>query len=245
MCGRTPGADSRLGSQLRSETATQVQGVKVLLHREVPKLKRASGRARIRVRLDAGFATPMIFALLEELKIQYVVGISKNSVLASEIETQMDFAELDAEDSGETTRYFTRFYYAARSWPRLRRVVAKAEALVHEERDLKRNMRFVVTNLRHRPEMDRTSCTSFRANAFRVLQTTAAYALFQELRWRLRRTKLRNAQVGTLRLRLLKIGVRIKVSVRRIVVHGPKHWPWGEVRPKGRPGAQYLCERSE
>ncbi len=101
------------------------------------------------------------------------------------------------------------------------------------------------TNLRHKPErvyeiycgrgdaenrikelkcdlsIDRTSCTSFVANQVRVVMTAAAYLLFQELRWRLRKTKLKRAQVGRLRTTLLKVSARVTESVRRIVFHLP------------------------
>ena len=129
-------------------------------------------------------------------------------------------------------------------------MIFKAEALVYPERELKANRRFVVTNLRLAPkkawdlycqrgdvenrikelheglEIDRTSCSSFLANHFRVLETAAAYVLFQELRVRLPKTDLARAQVGTLRERLLKIGAVVKESVRRIVLSFPASYPW-------------------
>ena len=237
-------------ARLRSGRARQVQGAIPLLRRIVPRLRRSFRRARIRVRLDAGFATPRLFRTLDRLKVQYVVAIPGNAALERRVADPLEHEVAMAGLTGETRRSFDRFPYRTRSWSRSRDVVAKVEALVHEGRRVKRNPRFVVTNLRHRAEtvygiycgrgdsenrikelkndleIDRTSCTSFAANAFRVLQTAAAYALFQELRWRMKRSDLRRAQVGTLRLRLLKIGVRVVVSVRRVVVHGPKHWPW-------------------
>ncbi len=73
----------------------------------------------------------------------------------------------------------------------------------------------------HDLEIDRTSCTSFWANQFRVLLTTAAYVLMQELRLRAAGTACARAQVGMLRERLLKLGARVLVFVRRVVVHLP------------------------
>jgi len=237
-------------TRLRSGRAYQVQGVIPLLRRIVPKLRRLFRRAKIRVRLDGGFATPRLLAALEALKVQYVIGMPGNQVLQREIAELLDDEVEMAAVTGETQRSFASFVYWAGSWPRLRRVVAKVEALVHEGRAVKRNPRFVVTNLAHKSEkvyqiycgrgdsenrikelkddlqIDRTSCSNFRANIFRVLQTAAAYALYQELRWKMRKTRLGRAQVGTLRLQLMKIGVRIVASVRRLVLHGPKHWPW-------------------
>ena len=129
-------------------------------------------------------------------------------------------------------------------------MIFKAEALVYPGRPLKENLRFVVTNLRLAPrkvwelycqrgdvenrikelheglEIDRTSCSSFLANHFRVLETATAYILFQELRERLPKTDLARAQVSTLRERLLKIGAVVKESVRRIVLSLPASYPW-------------------
>lgn len=130
-------------------------------------------------------------------------------------------------------------------------MVFKAEVVRLGEREPKDNPRFVVTNLRHRPQrlyeqvycqrahienrikelhhglaIDRTSCSRFWANQFRVLLTAAAYALFQELRLHARGTASQRAQVSTLRLRLLKLGVWIERSVRRVVLHLPDATPW-------------------
>ena len=75
-------------------------------------------------------------------------------------------------------------------------------------------------------EIDRTSCTRFLANQLRVLLSAAAYVLMQELRLKARRTGCARAQVGTLRLRLLKLGAWIEASVRRIVIHLPVGTPF-------------------
>jgi hypothetical protein len=81
----------------------------------------------------------------------------------------------------------------------------------------------------HDLDIDRTSCTSFWANQFRVLLTAAAYVLMQELRLRAAGTACARAQVGMLRERLLKLGARVLVSVRRIVVHLPASFPFRPV----------------
>jgi hypothetical protein len=78
----------------------------------------------------------------------------------------------------------------------------------------------------HDLEIDRISRTSFWANQFRVLLTAAAYVLMQELRFRAAGTACVRAQVGTLRERLLKLGARVLVSVRRVVVHLPVSFPF-------------------
>ena len=124
-------------------------------------------------------------------------------------------------------------------------MIFKAEALVYPGRELKENQRFVVTSLRPAPkkvwelycqrgdienrikelhhglEIDRTSCSRFLANQLRGLITAAAYVLYQELRLRAARTALRRAQVSTLREQLVKLGVWVQSSVRRLVLHLP------------------------
>jgi hypothetical protein len=133
---------------------------------------------------------------------------------------------------------------------RKRRVIMKAEVVRHPGREPKNNPRFVVTNLASAPttvyqlycqrgdmenrlkelhhglEMDRTSCSRFLANQFRVLLALAPYILFQELQRRARRTACADAQVSTLRERLIKFAVWMERSVRRIVLHLPATCPW-------------------
>ena len=135
-------------------------------------------------------------------------------------------------------------------------MVFKAEALAYPGRPIKDNPRFVVTNLGLAAEeawqfycgrgdienrikelhlgleLDRTSCTSFLANHFRVLQTATAYALYQQLRLRLSGSELARAQVWTLRERLVKIGALVQESVRRIVLRLPSSYPWKDLWQK-------------
>ena len=129
-------------------------------------------------------------------------------------------------------------------------MIIKAEVVRHPGRAPKNNPRFVVTNLADPPqtvyefycgrgdvenrlkelhhglELDRTSCSRFLANQFRVLFTLAAYIVFQELRRRAARAGCADAQVTTLRERLIKLAVRVERSVRRIVLHLPTTFPW-------------------
>ncbi len=82
-----------------------------------------------------------------------------------------------------------------------------------------------IKELKNDLAMDRTSCTSFLANQLRVLLASAAYVLMQELRFQGRHTDCRNAQVSTIRNRLLKLAAWVEVSVRRVVVHLPRTFP--------------------
>jgi len=237
-------------ARLRAGVAKEVKGTPAPLRRIVKKLRRSYRKARICVRLDAGFAYPQLLDLLDELRVEYIVTISGNSVLSGLAEPYMEAAARLTEYFGQTTALFGDALYRTRSWSEDRRVVFKAEVVRAAGKADRRNDRYVITNLRGSAEavwklyckrgdsenrikelkadlsIDRTSCTRFLPNQMRVLMTAMAYVLFQELRRSLRETELRRAMVGTLRLRLLKVGATITESVRRVVVSMPSSYPW-------------------
>jgi Transposase DDE domain group 1 len=235
---------------LRPGNAPASLGALGLLRRLVPLLRTAFPKARLRVRLDGGFACPEVFAFLEGARLDYVVAMGKNAVLARKAEPAMIDARALHAISGRTAHVYTEASYQAQTWARPRRVIIKAEVVQHPGREARDNPRFVVTNLRQTPEwlytqvycargdienrikelhhdlaIGRTSCSRFWANQLRVLLTAAAYVLMQELRLRAARTSCARAQVATLRLRLFKLGVRVVGSVRRIVLHLPVSSP--------------------
>ena len=231
---------------LRPGNVGAAVGALGILSRLVPKLRTAFPRARLRVRLDGGFAAPEIFAFLEREGLEYAVAMAKNKVLARRAARLMGTARRLSRESGETEHLYKDCRYAAGTWEKRRRVVIKAEVVRHPGRKPKNNPRFVVTNLKHSPrhlyeeiycaranvenrikelhhglEIDRTSCTRFLANQLRGMLSAAAYVLFQELRLRAARTAFRSAQVNTLREHLMKLGAWVESSVRRIVLHLP------------------------
>jgi len=235
---------------LRGGDAPAKRGCIAVLKRLLPRLRRAFPKARVRVRLDGGFAAPEVFEFLETERLEYVVGMAKNSVLKRFAEPYMEEVRAAFEEHGEPIQRYGECRYRAGKWKRKRRVIIKAEIARFPGREPKDNPRFVVTNMRGWPkrlyeeiycargdaenrikelkyglEIDRTSCTDFLANQLRVLMTGAAYVLMQELRLRARGTGCARAQVGTLRLRLLKIGAWVESSVRRIVLHLPVSTP--------------------
>lgn len=240
-------------ARLRPGTASAWRGALGLLRRTVARLRKDFAGAEIRVRLDAGFASPRVYSTLEQLRVKYVVAMQSNPRLKEEAEPFLAKARAAAKKSGEGTAVFGECRYAAlKSWPRERRVVIKGEVVVHPGRDPKDNPRFVVTNMRLVPKslyarycqradvenrikelnlglaLGRTSCTRFVANQLRVLMTAAAYVLFQALRFAAKGTSLAKAQVTTLRERLLKVGARVVESVRRLALHLPTACPWRE-----------------
>ena len=235
---------------LRPGNAPASRGTIGILMRLLVRLRAAFPKTRFRVRLDGGFATPVLLDYLEFEGVEYLVGMAGNSRLEKRARRLMGKVRMKSRKTGKTETLFGETRYAARKWSHRRRIIIKAEVVRYPGRDPRDNDRFVVTNLPHKPEnvyriyrgrgdaenrikelhhgleIDRTSCTSFLANQFRVFMTAAAYVLMQEMRRRAARTPFATAQVTTLRERLLKLAVWVERSVRRIVLHFPVNYPW-------------------
>jgi len=236
---------------LRPGNAHATHGALAMLARLLPRLRAAFPRARLRVRLDGGFAAPQIFAFLEAQGLEYVVAMGKNPALVRRAARLMGRARVLSREKGTSAHVYGETRYATRTWAHRRRVLIKAEVVRYPGREPRDNPRFVVTNLSGSPrhlyervycargdienrikelhhglEIDRTSCSRFLANQLRALLTAAAYVLMQELRQRVARTALRSAQVQTLRERLLKLAVRVESSARRLVLHLPESFGW-------------------
>jgi len=237
---------------LRPSNVTEKSPVVVgLLTRLVSLVRAAFPKATINLRLDGGFACPAMFAYLDSVpRLEYVCGLAKNAVLKRQAQPFLTQAR-QREKQGQKARVYGECRYRAQSWDCQRRVVIKAEIVHNLAGEAKDNPRFVVTNKRQSPktiyrqaycsrgeienrikelqlgmEIDRTSCSGFWANQFRVLLTVAAYALMQELRLQAKQTSLGRAQVTTLRQQLLKLSARIEQSVRRIVIHLPQSFAY-------------------
>src|SRR5271167_3599370 len=236
---------------LRPGNVTAAVGAVGILRRLLLLIRHFLPGVRIRVRLDGGFARPDVLDFLEaEPNLEYLVAMAKNAVLKRKAKPAMRHARKLSRQSGETEHVYGEAYYAAQSWPRQRRVIIKAEVVRADGKQPKDNPRFVITNLKQSPQwiyeqvycqrgeienrikelhdlqIDRTSCSDFWANQFRVLLTAAAYVLLQELRLRAAGTACARAQIWTLRERLLKLGARVLVSARRLVVHLPASFPY-------------------
>lgn len=237
---------------LRAGNAPDKLGARALLKRLVPRIWRTFRGARVLVRLDGGFTCPEILDLLDALpQVDYVCGLANNAVLKRKAKKLMKQARRLSRQSGQTEHVYGECLYQAQTWSQPRRVIIKAEVVCQPGREPRDNCRFVVTNLVTSPrhiyktvycyrgelenrvkelkdgmQLDRTSCSSFWANQFRVLMTAAAYALLQHIRCKAARTRCARAQVSTLRERLLKLGVHVVASVRRIVLHLPASYPW-------------------
>lgn len=245
FCGEWP-----LGAVLRPSDIDGCAGTIQELSRIVPKLRAAWPKVRIILRADSGFCRESILKWCEDNDVDYVIGLAKNKRLTGAIGGELHEARQLFEQTGEASRVFKDFQYSTRkTWSRERRVIGKAEHLSKGS-----NPRFVVTSLpagrvdaktlyedRYcaRGEMenrikeqqlhlfaDRTSTHAMRSNQLRLLFSTMAYVLHVTLReFGLRDTPMAKAQAGTIRTKLLKIGGRIRVSVRRVWISFSESYP--------------------
>jgi hypothetical protein len=231
------GPQELLVAWLRRGRCHASRGAVAVLKRLVARLHQQWPGLLIVVRGDSGFAIPALYDWCEaqEVPVRYLIGLAKNPRLLTLAEPYLQAARVRHARRGEKVRRLHDASYAADSWPHQRRVLIKAEVGA-----LGDNPRFVVTNLRGAAwglynfyaargemenrikelkcdlQMDRTSCHRFVANQFRVLLHAAAFVLCCALREALADTELAQAQVGTLQRRLLKLGVRVKETARRV-----------------------------
>jgi len=232
-----------LAAKLRRADIDGAAGAREEIERIVARIRARWPRTRIVVRADSGFAREDLMAWCEANRVDYVLGLAKNARLLAEMTAELAQAEAAFEARGAPARRFKDVTYRTLdSWSRSRRVVGKAEHLAKGA-----NPRFVVTSLKKakiaaralyedlycaRGEMenrikecqldlfaDRTSAKTMRANQLRLWFSSFAYVLIEALRrLALKHTRLENATCGSIRLKLLKIGARVRVSVRRILI---------------------------
>ena len=218
------------------------------LKRVVPLIRQRWPKTRLIVRGDSAFSREVLMAWCEGEGVDYVLGQAKNSRLAEALAPQLAAAKALFEETGQAARVYGSFLYQTRrSWSRERRVVGKAEHLAGGA-----NPRFVVTTLPTEARRlyekrycargeaaenrikeqkldlfsDRTSCHALKANQLRLWLSSFAYTLLAGLRrLGLRGTALERATCGTIRLRLLKVGAQVVVSVRRVLFRLAGGWP--------------------
>ena len=217
----------------------------------VEQVRRHWPATRIIVRGDSGFCREALMSWCEAEGVEYVLGLAKNDRLKALIATPLQHAQARYEATGAPARVFQECRYRThKSWSRTRRVVGKAEYLSKGA-----NPRFVVTSLAleeydaralyedlycARGDMenrikeqqlalfaDRTSTRELRANQLRLYFSSFAYVLMQALRrLALPGTALAKAQCGTIRLKLLKVGVQVRLSVRRVWLAFAESYPY-------------------
>ena len=246
FCGR-----HLLAATLRRSNIDAAAGAAEEVARIVAQVRARWPRVRILLRADSGFARESLMAWCEANRVDYLFGLARNKRLTAEIDAELSAAAEESRRTGRPARRFKDFMWTTLdSWSRRRRVVGKGEVTQGDT-----NPRFVVTSLgrdeaaaRHlyekiycaRGEMenrikecqadlfaDRTSTATMRANQLRLWFASMAYVLLCALRRiGLAHTQFAQATCGTIRLKLLKIGALVKVSVRRIKVAMASAYPW-------------------
>ncbi len=246
FCGR-----HLLAAKLRRSNIDASSGSVTEIERIVARIRTGWPRTRILLRADSGFCREDLMAWCEANKVDYLFGLARNARLVAEITEHLAEATAESKRTGRPARRFKDFMWTTLdSWSCRRRVVAKAEYTPGKE-----NPRFVVTSLkaaeagaRHlyekiycaRGEMenrikecqadlfaDRTSTATMRANQLRLWFASMAYVLLCALRRiGLTHTQFAQATCGTIRLKLLKVGALVKVSVRRIKLAMASAYPW-------------------
>src|SRR5262249_41057531 len=131
---------------LRPGTSPAKRGAISRLRTLFRKLRAAFPAARLRVRLDGGFAGGDLFAFLDAEGVEYVIALGSNRRLDKRAQRLMGKVRMLSKRSGETEHQFGETRYAAKRWSRRRRVILKAEVVRHPGRAPKNNARFVVTN---------------------------------------------------------------------------------------------------
>ena len=242
--------DHLLCARLRPSNIDASAGCVEEVARIVAGIREAWPEVKVTLRGDSGFCREELMGWCEQNQVDYVLGLAKNDRLKAEIAGEQEQAAAEFRATGQAARVFKEFFYQTReSWARARRVVAKAE---HLEKGS--NPRFVVTSLGPerwearrlyeelycaRGEMenrikeqlmlfaDRTSTAFLRSNQIRLYFSSMAYVLMEALRrLGLQQTDLAQAQCSTIRLKLLKIGALVRITVRRVWVSMAEGYPY-------------------
>jgi hypothetical protein len=249
--------DHVLCSRLREANHDASFGCLTEIRRIVAQIRAAWPEVKIVLRGDSGFCRNELMGWCESNGVDYVFGMARNQRLRKIIGQQMHEATQQWKQTGKPARVFAEFEYQTKKtkmggWDRTRRVVSKAEHI-----DGKENPRFVATSLAperwsaqtlyeqlycERGDMenrikeqfslfaDRVSTETMRANQMRLYLSAMAYILVSGLRrLGLKATELAQAQVATIRTKLLKVGAQIRVTVRKVWVSMASSYPWQDL----------------
>ncbi len=213
----------------------------------VKGLRKKWPAVKIIFRGDSGFCRNKMLTWFEKNNVSFIVGMPSNAVIKKQTTDLILKAEEEFKRTNQKQKLYSETQYAAKTWKAERRVIVKAE-----HNDQGENTRYVVTNLIGTPQelyektycargemenrikeqqlglfADRTSCHDWWPNQFRLMLSSLAYVLLETIRREnLQETDLAQAQVGTIRLRLLKIGAVIVRNTRRIKVLISSHYPY-------------------
>lgn len=245
--------DHLLCARVRGANQDASAGSLTEVERMVKQIRQRWPKVRIVLRADSGFCREALMVWCENNRVDYVFGLARNPRLERAIGKSLHQAQQQQQRTGQPARVFQELSYRTKkTWSCQRRVVAKAE---HLEKG--KNPRFVVTSLKARDwparqlyeklycargEMenrikeqlslfsDRLSTATLRANQLRLYFSSLAYVLLHALRrLGLQATEWAQAQVGTIRLRLLKIAAHIRITARRIHIRYTSAYPWKSI----------------
>ena len=235
-----------LCAYLRPSRIDAAQHAAAILKLLVRRLRQVWPKVRIIFRGDSGFCRQLLINWCERSQVHYIVGLARNPKLEAMVEYAQLMLQEQYERTGLKQRLVDEFSYAAKSWPRERRVITRLEWGSQGH-----NPRFVVTNLNGQPGTlydqlycqrgeaenrikeaqvglfaTRTSCHVFASNQLRVLLAALAYVLIERMRaLALQGTELANAQIDTLRIKLLKLAAIVTRNTRRIRMYFASNWP--------------------
>ena len=205
-----------LCARLRCSNIDGAAGSVEELERIVGRIRQSWPEVSIVIRADSGFCRDDLLRWCEDHHVDYVMGLANNDRLKSESAEAMTQAEAEFNATGTPARVFKDFRYRTRhSWTSERRVGDMENRIKEQQLDL---------------FADRTSAATMRANQLRLYLSSAAYMLMHALRrLGLKQTPLARAQCQTIRLKLLKIGAQVRLTVRHVWISMSEAYPYSEV----------------
>ena len=246
--------DHLLCARLRPSNIDASEGTVKELERIISRIRKTWPDVNIFIRGDSGFCREEIMGWCEAHSVGYILGLAKNHRLNRMLKEDLVDAELMYRTTGRASRIYTDFFYQTlKTWSKPRRVIGKAEYLQKGP-----NPRFVVTSISGekmdtgqlyeklycaRGDMenrikeqqlylfaDRTSTSQMRSNQIRLYFSSVAYLLVSALRrFGLKGTKLAKAQCHTIRLKLLKVGAQVRVTVRKVWISWAEGYPFRDI----------------
>jgi len=246
--------DHLLCARLRPSNIDASEGTVQELERIISRIRKTWPDVNIFIRGDSGFCREEIMGWCEAHSVGYILGLAKNNRLNKMLKEDLVDAELMYRTTGRASRIYTDFFYQTlKTWSKPRRVIGKAEYLQKGP-----NPRSVVTSISGekmdtgqlyeklycaRGDMenrikeqqlylfaDRTSTSQMRSNQIRLYFSSVAYLLMSALRrFGLKGTKLAKAQCHTIRLKLLKVGAQVRVTVRKVWISWAEGYPFRDI----------------
>jgi len=235
---------------LRAGKRPSGKEIVMILKRIVKRIRERWPGVGIIIRGDSHYGCPEVYDFCNEHNLKFVLGLTGHAPMFKKAQKTIDKAKELYFKNKKPIKIFTEFYYKTNSWSSTQRVICKAEY-----NDKGQNVRFIVTNLKnnnrrmiyqtiycgrgamelmikeHKNHLrsDKTSCSSFKANQFRLFLHSIAYVILHNFRETcLRNTQFAKAQFDTIRLKILKLGARVIYISTKIKVHLPTSCPYKE-----------------